>query len=137
MLAHQVETSRRPTLKSVFTVALGIVASFVFTVFVEMLTMASTAPLTVLHIHPELPAITVLVGMLVGFIERNKTPMIAILSLVPWSITMILGVNSSHSSASRWMISIAVVTIYAGTGIGAAILTAKIGRRFSQAKASA
>ena len=89
-------------MKLVLTVSLGIVASFAFTVLFEMLLMEGSAPLTVLHIYPEFPAITVSVGILVGLIARNRALIAGALSLLPWSVVMILGANRNHSSASRW-----------------------------------
>jgi hypothetical protein len=124
-------------MKLVLTVSLGIVASFAFTVLFEMLLMDSSAPLTVLHIYPEFPAITVSVGILVGLIERNRALIAGALSLLPWSVVMILGANRNHSSASRWLIATVVVAIYSAIGIGVAILTAKTVRRVSQLKVSA
>ena len=137
MLKTPHENQKVSAVKVILTVVLGVVASFVFTVLAEMLTMASTVPVTVRHFYPEFPAITVSVGVLVGLIERNKTPTTAILSFGPWSVVMIIGANRGHSSASIWLFSILVVTIFAAIGIGAAILTAKTVRRFSQVKVSA
>lgn len=131
------ENQKRGTAGLVFAVMLGVFATFVFIIIAELLTMSSTIPLSVLHIYPEFPAITLSVGILVGLIERNKTPITAILSFVPWSVFMIIGANGSHSSVSRWLISIVVIAAYATIGIGAAILTAKAVRRLSQAKTSA
>jgi hypothetical protein len=73
-------------MKLVLTVVLGIVASFAFTILVEMLTMAGLPTVTALHIPPELPVITALVGL----VDRNKTSTAAALSLLPWSVVMIL-----------------------------------------------
>ena len=124
-------------MKLVLTVVLGIFASFAFTILVEMLTMASLPTVTSLHIPPELPTVTVLVGILVGIVDRHKTSITAALSLLPWSVTMILGANRGHSNASRWLITIGVVAIYSAIGIGAAMLTAKTVRRVTQVKVSA
>jgi len=124
-------------MKLVFTVVLGIFASLAFTIFVEMLTMAGSPTVTALHIPPELPVVTVLVGILVGLVDRNKTSIIAALSLLPWSVAMILGANRGHSSASRWLITIGVVAIYSAIGIGAAMLTARTVRRVTQLTVSA
>jgi len=77
-------------MKLVLTVVLGIVASFAFTILVEMLTMAGLPTVTALHIPPELPVVTALVGILVGLVDRNKTSTAAALSLLPWSVVMIL-----------------------------------------------
>jgi hypothetical protein len=112
MLKTPHENQKGSAVRVILTVVLGVVASFVFTVLAEMLTMASTVPVTVRHFYPEFPAITVSVGVLVGLIERNKTPITAILSFVPWSVVMITA-NRGHSSASIWLFSILVVTIFA------------------------
>lgn len=124
-------------MKLVLTVLLGIFASFAFTVFFELLLIGTSTSLNVLHIYPQFPAITVSVGILVGLIERNKASITGVLSLAPWTVFMILGVNRNHSSASRWLITIAVVAGYSAMGIGAAILTAKTVRRVTQLKVSA
>ena len=95
-----------------------------------MLVVGSSAPPR--HFYPEFPLITMLVEILVGLVEKNKTSLAAILSLAPWGVSMVLGANKSHSGGSTWLTTIVLVSIYWGIGIGAAILTAKIARKASQ-----
>jgi hypothetical protein len=122
-------------MKLVLTVVLGIVASFAVTVLAEWLLLYS-APRAVLRVYPEFPMVAVFVGVLVGLIERNKTSIAAALSLAPWSVFMILGTNRNNSSASKWLITIVLFTIYSAVGVGAAVLAARIVRRSSIAKVS-
>jgi hypothetical protein len=137
-MSHTSDQNQKGSIaRLILTVLLGAVASFIFTIFAELLTKGSTRPLTALHVYPEFPAVTVSVGALVGLLERNKTAIAAMLSFVPWSIFLVVNVNAAHSSASRWLITVLVVGTYASIGVGAATLTARTLRRISQAKASA
>jgi|SRR5215472_3807580 len=124
-------------MKLVFTVMLGIFASFAVTVLAEWLLIYS-APRAVLHVYPEFPIVAISVGALVGLIERNKTSIAAALSLAPWSVFMIVGTNRNCSCPSKWLITIVLFTIYSAVGVGAAILAARFVRgRVSIAKVSA
>jgi len=109
-------------------VLLGIFASFALTILAELLLFSSSIPSTARLVFPEFPVVTVSVGILVGLIVRDKARIAAVLSLTPWTVWLIIGTNRNHSSVSRWLITLAVVSIYSAVGVGAAVLVARITR---------
>jgi hypothetical protein len=106
-------------------VGLGIIASFVLTGLAEFLWFSSGAR-TVWHVYPQFFCIPVIVGAGVGFVARSRAGRAAALSLAPWVVWLIIGVNAGHSTASRWATTIALVVVYFAFGVGAAVL---VGRR--------
>jgi hypothetical protein len=115
-------------MKLFFTVLLGIFASFALTILAELLLFSSSISNTARLLFPEFPVVTALVGILVGLIIRDKARIAALLSLTPWTVSMIVGTNWNHSSVSRWLVTVVVVSIYSAVGVGAAVLVARITR---------
>ena len=115
-------------MKLFLTVLLGIFASFALTILAELLLFSSSIPSTARLLLPEFPVVTASVGILVGLIIRDKARIAAVLSLTPWTVWLIIATNWNHSSVSRWLITVVLVSIYSAVGVGAAVLVARITR---------
>jgi hypothetical protein len=112
-------------MKLFLVVGLGIVASFGLTVLAEFLRFSSGAR-TVWHVYPQFFGIPMIVGAAVGLAARRKAVLAAALSLAPWAIWLVVGVNPGHSTASRWLTTIALVSVYFAVGVGAAALVGRL-----------
>lgn len=110
-------------MKLFLVIGLGIIASFGLTVLAEFFWLSSGAK-TVWHVYPEFFFIPMIVGAGVGFTARRKAVLAAALSLAPWAVWLVVGVNASTTSC--WAITIALVSVYFAVGVGAAAL---VGRR--------
>jgi hypothetical protein len=118
-------------MKLFLVIGLGIIASFGLTVLAEFLWLnsANNGIWHVWHVRPEFFCIPVIVGAGVGFAARSQAGLAAALSLAPWAVWLVVGVNTGHPTASRWAITIALVSVYFAVGVGAAVL---VGRRVAR-----
>jgi hypothetical protein len=114
-------------MKLFLVVVLGIAASFGLTMLAEFLWLNSANGIW--HVHPEFFCIPLIVGAGVGLAVSRKAVLAAALSLAPWALWLVVGVNAGHSTASRWATTIALVSVYFAVGIGAAAL---VGRRMTR-----
>ena len=112
-------------MKLLFVIGLGVIASFGLTFLAEFFWFSSGAK-TMWHIYPQFFCIPMIVGAGVGFAARRKAVLAAALSLAPWAVWLVVGVNTGHSTTSRWATTIALVSVYFAVGVGAAVL---VGRR--------
>lgn len=119
-------------MKLFLVICLGIVASFGLTVLAELLWFSAGAR-TVWHVYPQFFCIPVIVGVGVGFAVKSRAGWAAALSLAPWAVWLVVGVNAGHSSASRWATTMALVFSYFALGVGAAVL---LGRRMAHSTSS-
>jgi hypothetical protein len=118
-------------MKLFFVIGLGIIASFGLTVLAEFLWLnsANNGIWRIWHIRPEFFCVAMIVGAVVGLAARRQAVLAAALSLAPWAIWLVVGVNAGHSTASRWATTIALVSVYFAVGVGAAAL---VGRRMAR-----
>jgi hypothetical protein len=115
-------------MKLFLVIGLGIIASFGLTVLAEFFWFSSGAK-TVWHVYPQFFFIPMIVGAGVGFAAKRQARLAAALSLAPWAVWLVVGVNAAHSTMSRWATTIALVSVYFALGIGAAAL---VGRRMAR-----
>lgn len=115
-------------MKLFLVIGLGIIASFGLTVLAEFLWLNS-ANNGIWHIRPEFFCVAMIVGAGVGLAARRQAVLAAALSLAPWTIWLVVGVNAGHSTASRWATTIALVSVYFALGVGVAAL---VGRRMAR-----
>lgn len=109
-------------------IALGIIASFGLTVLAEFLWFSSGAK-AIWHVYPEFFCVPMMVGAGVGFASRRQAGLAAALSLAPWAVWLIVGVNAGHSTTLRWSTTIALVSVYFVLGVGAAVVAGRrVGR---------
>ncbi len=118
-------------MKLFLVVALGIVASFGLTILAELVRFNSTSTA---HwwFHPAFPGVTVIVGAIVGLASGRQARLAAALSLAPWAVWLVVGVNGGHSTALRWATTIALVSVHFALGVGAAVLAAHAMAKRSQ-----
>jgi hypothetical protein len=115
-------------MKLFLIIGLGIIASFGLTVLAEFLWLSS-ANNGIWHVRPEFLCVPMLVGVGVGVADSRQAGLAAVLSLAPWAVWLVVGVNAGHSTASRWATTIALVSVYFAVGVGAAVL---VGRRMAR-----
>lgn len=101
-------------------IVLGMLASFVLTILGEVVVFSGSMPKGVRLLFLEFPVVALAVGTLVAIIVRDKARVAAALSLIPWTIWLIVATNGSHSTVSRWVTTIAVVSVCFALGVGAA-----------------
>jgi hypothetical protein len=118
-------------MKSFFVIVLGVFASFALTILGEQILFSSASP-SVRLLFPEFPAVALTVGVLIGLIVREKARVAAASALAPWSIWLIVTTNGNHSTVSRWVTTIAVISVCFALGIGAA---AFVGSRLARSAA--
>jgi len=118
-------------MKLFVVIVLGVLASFALTILAEQIVFSSM-PKSARLLFPELLVVAVTVGALVGLMGRHKARIAAALSLAPWAVWLILATNGSQSTVSRWVTTIAVVSVYFALGIGAAAL---VGGRMARSAA--
>jgi uncharacterized membrane protein YoaK (UPF0700 family) len=109
--------------KLLIVVACGAVMSFILTIAGE--TLVSSLSLSgwqryVWLFKPEFPLIALIVGVLIGLVMKERASLAAALSLVPWSIFLIVGTNLKHFVLSRYIITTTLVSVYFLLGVGAA-----------------
>jgi hypothetical protein len=119
-------------MKLFLAVLLGIFASFGLTILAELVLFTGSIPKSARLFFPEFPAVTVTVGVLIGLIVRGKPQTAAALSLIPWTVWLVLATNGKHSSVSRWLITVVIVSIYSAIGVGASVLAARMARATSK-----
>lgn len=117
-------------MKLFLVIVLGIIASFGLTVLAEFLWFNSGAK-TVWHVYPQFFFIPMIVGAGVGFVARSRAVFAAVLSLAPWAVWLVIGVNGGHSTALRWATTTALVSVYFALGVGSAFF---VGRRMARSK---
>jgi hypothetical protein len=108
-------------MKLFFVIVLGVFASFALTILGEQILFSSGIP-SFRFLFPEFPVVAVTVGVLIGLIAREKARVAAAFALAPWSIWLIVATNGNHSPVSRWVTTIAVISVCFVLGIGAAAL---------------
>jgi len=111
-------------MKLFLVVALGMVASFGLTILAELVRFNSTT-IGGWWLHPALPGVTVVVGIIVGLASGKQAPLAAALSLAPWNVWLVVAVNAGHSTMLRWASTIALVSVHFALGVGAAVLVAR------------
>ena len=121
-------------MKTLFlAVVLGIVASFGLTILSEVVLFSSWMPKSARLLFAEFPVVAVVVGILVGFIAKERARVAAGLSLAPWAAWLIVATNWTHSTISRWATTVIVISLCVALGICAAHF---VGRRSRAACAS-
>ena len=118
-------------MKLFVVIVFGVFASFALTILSEQILFSSMAT-SVRLLFPEFPVVALTVGVLVGLLVREKARVAAALSLAPWSVWLIVASNGSHSTVSRWVTTIAVVSVCFALGVGAA---AFVGGRMARSAA--
>lgn len=118
-------------MKLFFVIGLGIIASFGLTIVAEFLWLNS-ANNGIWHVRPEFFCVAMIVGAGVGLAARRQAVLAAALSLAPWAMWLIIGVNAGHSTASRWATTIALVSVYFALGV---VVAALVGRRMTRSVA--
>jgi hypothetical protein len=112
-------------------IVLGVFASFALTILGEQILFSSATP-SVRLLFPEFPVVALTVGILVGLIVREKARVAAALSLVPWTVWLIVATNGKDSTVSRWVTTTAIALVCSALGIGAA---AFVGGRMARSAA--
>ncbi len=118
-------------MKLFLAIVLGIVASFALTILSEFIWFSSTTN-KVWRLYPEFFGVAVIVGALVGLTARKQARLAAALSLAPWSLSLVVGANTGHSTMSRWTTTIALVSMYFALGV---VVAALVGRRMTRSAA--
>jgi len=106
-------------MKLFLVIALGVFASFALTILGEQIVFGSMSQSARL-LFPELLVVALVVGALVGLVARHKARIAAALSLAPWAVWLVIATNAGHSTISRWVTTITVVSVCFALGIGAA-----------------
>jgi hypothetical protein len=106
-------------MKAIFAVIVGVALSFVLSIFGEYLVMRfmGNRPL---ELGILCPLIALATGATVGLIIKDKVCILALVSLLPWVVWLLLTVNAGHSSALRWTLTIIGGSIFLMLGVGAA-----------------
>jgi hypothetical protein len=115
-------------MKLFLVIGLGIIASFGLTVLAEFLWLNS-ANNGIWHVRPEFFCVSIIVGAGVGLAASRQAVLAAALSLSPWAVWLVVGVNAGHSTALRWATTIALVSVCFALGVGTAAL---VGRRMTR-----
>lgn len=112
-------------MKLVAAVLVGVLATFGFTIvgeFVAMNLRNKGTHLPFAELAVGCPLIALMVGSLIGLIAKEKAKVAAALGIAPWVIFLMLGAGRGHTTASWWVIMLAVASIYLALGIAAATL---------------
>ena len=112
-------------MKLFLIIGLGIVASFGLTVLAEFLWLKS-AHNGIWHVRPEFLCVPMIVGVGVGLAAKRQAGLAGGLSLAPWAVWLVLGVNAGQSTAPLWATTIALVSMYFAVGVGAAVLVGRV-----------
>ena len=118
-------------MKLFFVVVLGVFASFALTILGEQILFSSATP-NVRLVFPEFPAVALIVGVLIGLILREKARVAAAFALAPWSVWLIVATNGNHSTVSRWVTTIAIISVCFALGIGAPAFVSSRLARFAE-----
>ncbi|MGH9746011.1 MAG: hypothetical protein ACRD59_07875 [Candidatus Acidiferrales bacterium] len=118
-------------MKKFMVTILGVTASFALTIVSARILFhfaTNDAALRFAVRYVSSPLIAIAVGALVGLLIREKAQIIAALSLIPWTLWMVLTTNWSVATLPQIAVTIGSALVYMALGICAAAL---VGGRMS------